>query len=278
MKNQILRLTRPYMHGTAVKRIQEYLDVDPLDGIYGAQTAKAVMGFQRAKGLEVDGVVGPRTWKAFRGLDLSGGVPGEIFNLTAKHPRPKNYGYYRSWENITGVTLHQTGCDMPKSPNKWSRLNAHYGITREGLIVHVNDETDMIWHAQALSKKTIGIEIEGNFPGIIGDMSTLWKGGGSACRMTKQQLFASRVLFDYIADRFLRNGSVWRHVYAHRQSSDMRTADPGENIWGEVGIPWGNQLFLKNGETPDGGPGFKLGKGKPIPRDWDERRTAKYYG
>lgn len=38
------------------------------DGVYGAGTKKAVIEFQKQKGLEADGVVGPMTWKAFLGL------------------------------------------------------------------------------------------------------------------------------------------------------------------------------------------------------------------
>src|SRR5262249_17024830 len=42
------------------------LGFDPggIDGIFGKQTDKAVRAFQRSKGLEVDGVVGPQTMKA----------------------------------------------------------------------------------------------------------------------------------------------------------------------------------------------------------------------
>jgi peptidoglycan hydrolase-like protein with peptidoglycan-binding domain len=39
-------------------------DPGPIDGIFGQRTKAAVMAFQRAKGLEVNGVASPRTWAA----------------------------------------------------------------------------------------------------------------------------------------------------------------------------------------------------------------------
>ncbi len=62
---QTLRLTRPFMRGTDVLVVQKALTAAgwPVleDGVYGGYTTRAVMLFQRAHGLEVDGVIGPDT-------------------------------------------------------------------------------------------------------------------------------------------------------------------------------------------------------------------------
>jgi N-acetylmuramoyl-L-alanine amidase len=42
-------------------------DVGPFDGIFGGKTETAVRAFQRAKGLTVDGIVGPQTWPTLLG-------------------------------------------------------------------------------------------------------------------------------------------------------------------------------------------------------------------
>jgi peptidoglycan hydrolase-like protein with peptidoglycan-binding domain len=68
--------------GDAVRGVQEEfqfrnLSGDPskglqVDGIFGPKTAAAVRGFQQAIGIPVDGIVGPLTWRALVSGMLSG--------------------------------------------------------------------------------------------------------------------------------------------------------------------------------------------------------------
>ncbi|MDF2596901.1 MAG: N-acetylmuramoyl-L-alanine amidase-like protein, partial [Clostridia bacterium] len=50
--------------GEAVAFIQEALHVLPFDGIFGPITKKYVMEYQKAKNIQVDGIVGAETWSA----------------------------------------------------------------------------------------------------------------------------------------------------------------------------------------------------------------------
>ena len=68
--------------GDDVAELQEHLlslgfSPDRVDGVFGANTEKAVKGFQRGVGLDVDGSVGPETLRAFADLAraVSGGSP-----------------------------------------------------------------------------------------------------------------------------------------------------------------------------------------------------------
>jgi len=51
------------MAGAPVKRLQEKLGIDA-DGIFGGGTKQAVMDYQKANGLAVDGIAGPDTFTA----------------------------------------------------------------------------------------------------------------------------------------------------------------------------------------------------------------------
>jgi hypothetical protein len=51
--------------GPAVQQLQQALQLDPADGIFGAGTEAAVRAFQRSHGLVPDGIVGPKSWPIF---------------------------------------------------------------------------------------------------------------------------------------------------------------------------------------------------------------------
>lgn len=66
MERPVLRMNS---RGDQVKALQGALNragfsPGPIDGEFGPKTLAAVRAFQQAKGLEVDGIVGPRTWGA----------------------------------------------------------------------------------------------------------------------------------------------------------------------------------------------------------------------
>jgi peptidoglycan hydrolase-like protein with peptidoglycan-binding domain len=65
--SRLLKVTDPYMRGEDVETAQTALKTagyDPkgIDGIYGKNTESAVKAYQKAKKLEVDGIVGQITW------------------------------------------------------------------------------------------------------------------------------------------------------------------------------------------------------------------------
>jgi len=207
-----------------------------------------------------------------------GSAMSNIIDRTTKHPKPKLYERQRDWSDIWGVTLHQTGCKLSNRHGRWDTLNAHIGVLSDGTVILCNALTDMIWHAQGLSHKTIGIEINGNHEGILGNRSTLWTKGGGPHTLTDQQVAACHdVLFPWLVEQFEAAGVPWSNVHAHRQSSSTRRSDPGSEIWQRVAMPWLVKLTdLGMGERGDGGPLFKVGSGRPIPHDWNLNYPGRY--
>jgi len=70
-----LWLTTPMMRGDDILRLQNRLQTSgqaavQADGIYGRSTRQAVIDYQRANGLEADGIVGAATWtRRFAGVE-----------------------------------------------------------------------------------------------------------------------------------------------------------------------------------------------------------------
>ncbi|SJZ54083.1 L,D-transpeptidase family protein [Garciella nitratireducens] len=67
--SRYLRIMTPYMEGIDVQSIQQRLRElgyyeGETNGVYDSKTSEAVISYQKAAGLLVDGVVGPDTWNA----------------------------------------------------------------------------------------------------------------------------------------------------------------------------------------------------------------------
>jgi len=128
----------------------------------------------------------------------------------------------------------------------------------------------MIWHAQGLSKNTIGVEIAGNYPGIMNRPETLWSGGGPACSLSPVMLQGADMIRNDIEFRFQEAGQVWEFLYAHRQSSDTRRADPGEEIWKQIALRWSrlSGCVIQ--------PQYKRGTGQELPSEWCPDYPGRY--
>lgn len=277
------------MSGPHVRMLQGALDALDYelgqygaDGWFGKATSAAVVEFQADHDLATDGIVGPATWaeleKAVEGgattqPDASQALPDGFIDRRGLHAPPKLYSAHRSpraWTKINGVTLHQTGCRLSDRPARWDTVGAHIGITRNGKVILMNELTDFIWHAQGLSHHTIGIEICGNYHGLVGEDWTIWEGGGGPHSLNADMMIALDTLFAWLQAEFERNGVVWSVVRAHRQSYVNRQGDPGEEIWSKVGLKWIRQLGIPQD------PSWTTGSGRAIPESWGGADGVKY--
>ena len=199
--------------------------------------------------------------------------PAALIDRRKENTGIANYGT-RDWKNITGITLHHTSCvfDLANIP-RWNTLKAHFGIRRDGKILYCIDVTTKVWHAQGLSHGDVGIEMEGYYAGVEGDLSTFtqessWKTPRKPMSPAAELISASREAVRYIVDLVASHGGRIKYIHAHRQASRGRTSDPGSALWKEVGMHMIEELGLS-----DGGKGFRVGTGSPIPKEWNPLYT-----
>lgn len=102
VSDRVLEIATPLMRGPDVLAVQVAVGVPEADRdqIYGPDTAARVRAFQQARGLTVDGEVGPQTWAAIRAATApapipspapSGGAPMAVRDEVWQTPVPDYY-------------------------------------------------------------------------------------------------------------------------------------------------------------------------------------------
>lgn len=180
-----------------------------------------------------------------------------IIDLTAKADKSKRKGT-RAAGKVYALVLHQMACCFqPRDPlTRFLSLSAHFAILADGRILQLHPVSALMWASNGFNAGSVAVEFAGNFPNTSGKW---WQGDKfGRNRLTQAQIEAGRYLV-----RYLMRSMGLKVVLAHRQSSGTRENDPGPDIWSQVGQWAVNTLGLK-----DGGPGFKVGSGNPIPDAW----------
>ncbi len=182
----------------------------------------------------------------------------------------------RDWSKVTGICLHQTACVLGENPPRWDTVGCHVGVTRSGKVIWLHDFNKLVVHGNQWNSQTVGIEIDGMYEGVEGDIKTFWRPKEQPNlqpqRPTEEAMAAVRDLIRFICQEVEKNGGHVRALVAHRQASENRRNDPGSAIWKRVALPMSEELNLN-----DGGPGFKLSTGYPIPELWDPKRKGYKY-
>jgi peptidoglycan hydrolase-like protein with peptidoglycan-binding domain len=113
--------------GAAVKLAQTNLNArgynaGAVDGLFGAQTDKAVKQYQKDRGLTADGVVGPRTWARLDPPTIKKGATGAAVKLLQE--LLTDYGY------DPGPIDSDFGTKTEKALKEFQ---ADYGLTVDGI-------------------------------------------------------------------------------------------------------------------------------------------------
>lgn len=253
------------------------------DGSCGEETLAAVnhalSNYAGVEGVAADGVVSAAELAIIDNLlrrrenvDLL--LPTHLHHHVNDHPLAKpQLSKRRSWKDTTAIVLHQTACVLGETPERWFGVPIHVGVTRGGKVLYLNEFTWNLPHANGFNSRSVGIELDGTYEGIEGDRSTWWPSPGykEPLRPTSELIASGREAIRWICSVANKNGGKITHILSHRQSSKDRVSDPGSRLWQELGLWAQNELGLS-----DGGDSFVVGEGRPIPKQWDSSKAAKY--
>jgi len=91
-------------NGQEVRRLQTNLNIDA-DSDFGPKTKKAVIGYQTANGLVVDGLAGPKTLKSL-GIEVLAGIDVSSHNGTVDWSKAAQAGIKFAWVKATEGQTH----------------------------------------------------------------------------------------------------------------------------------------------------------------------------
>lgn len=198
----------------------------------------------------------------------------------------------RDVASVRGIAIHQTACvfgptagppyplvvrpSAPPAPAKRHlralKIPAHVVAFQDGVFVQGAPLQWLLYHANALNDFTLGLECEGQFPGLLDDprtpmredTKTFWPGGGGVptpLTPLAVETFCDALTHLYEAGR--RLGMPIEFGWAHRQSNGSKPSDPGQEVWQRVMVQHGQDVLglkLKLTDT------FR--DGRPIPAAW----------
>jgi hypothetical protein len=134
-----------------------------------------------------------------------------------------------------------------------------------------------VYHGNELNGFTYGLEIEGQYPGLLDDPTTpkredeatTW--GDKATPLDDLTIETARAALRYLYEEGLKLGSPLQYIWAHRQSNGIKPSDPGQGIWKHVVLDYGVAVLKLKTRPSD-----VFRDGKAIPREWEPAATAKY--
>ncbi|MEQ8461744.1 MAG: N-acetylmuramoyl-L-alanine amidase [Sandaracinaceae bacterium] len=198
----------------------------------------------------------------------------------------------RAPEEVTTIVVHQTAAEYGVSrravefaggdvelarARRALDVACHAMAFRAGYFVAAHPLRTYVQHAGRFNGYSLGLEVEGRYPGLLDDPDTLpredllttW--GGSPSELTEETLIAAQAALTWLVDEGRREGMPIRYVVAHRQSSDNRRSDPGEEIWRRLVLEYAvDELGLEaQRESP-------WREGRPIPTEWDPSGLGPY--
>jgi hypothetical protein len=128
-------------------------------------------------------------------------------------------------------------------------------VAPDGGVAQLHPLDARLSSSNGFNSRSVAIEFAGNLRSANGNWWQPDKFGRDT--LTAEQIEAGRALL-----RMLRALGI-RNVYSHRQAYYDKGNCPGPEIWSSVG-----QWAIDELGMSDGGPGYAIDTGKPIPDAW----------
>ncbi len=160
-------------------------------------------------------------------------------------------------ETAARIALHERFWKVPY----------HVVGLRNGDILLNNDFLSYTWHGNYINDEAIGLSAECNLPGLAKNRKS------SHTKVSEFWVETNRKAFTVAYELGMEQNLPIKAVRCHRQASDRRLADPGEDYYRLVLRPMAEKHGLEidlDYLHPKGG--------AKICRDWDERGMVDYRG
>lgn len=217
-------------------------------------------------------------------VDLGGITLHDLHGArTDPHPKSKRDRHgktvRRTPAGIDAIVLHQTAVRFSAASDELLARRAldvacHAMAFYPGFVVWAADPLWYIYHADRLNARSVGLEVEGNYPGLVGGKI----GSGEETPLTDAVVKAARMGVKLLVEEGRRAGCPIKYIYGHRQCDSWRRADPGEGLWRKVVLEYAVpelKLVARPTETfphPKG----QSRNGKSIPTRWDPNGAGSY--
>lgn len=214
-------------------------------------------------------------------LDLRADQPDPPRLSKDKHLVRGGHVFRRDPAKIDAIVLHQTACVFGKRRGDPTRYHRALGVAchalafNDGVVALPNPLRWLVWHGNGFNDRSLGLEVEGVFPGVEGDPQTLPPGAGPETPVTETLVEAGRLALRTLVEEGAKEGIQLRWIFAHRQSSPTRRSDPGSALWRALVIDYAIPVLGLQSDVSLVMES-KKGPGRPIPSPWGGPASFRY--
>lgn len=183
---------------------------------------------------------------------------------------------------VRGVVLHQTMCVFAPATGTTGEAGVAeralgvrcHALALDGFYVLAAPLDWIVNHGNGFNGEALGLEVEGVYPGLRGRHRA---GGPPETVWTRSRLETACEALRRLVTEARAAGHPCDRVWTHRQSNGKRRADPGEEIWRDLGDFAVRELGMRKDPAlilPASTP--RSSAGRPIPLDWDPAGVGRY--